>query len=99
MRSTLKKKIMRVNRNYIIFLGFLFTLTSFAQDSKVLELATCKQLALDNNRRITKAKRQVDAANQGIKAAKLSAYPMLDASGVWCLFRRSFRRSHEWPDT
>lgn len=80
MRSTLKKKIMRVNRNYIIFLGFLFTLTSFAQDSKVLELATCKQLALDNNRRITKAKRQVDAANQGIKAAKLSAYPMLDAS-------------------
>lgn len=71
---------MKVKRIYIVFLGFLFTLTSFAQHSKVLELATCKQLALDNNRRISKVKRQVEAANQGIRAAKLNAYPMLDAS-------------------
>ncbi|EKB06347.1 hypothetical protein HMPREF9711_00719 [Myroides odoratimimus CCUG 3837] len=71
---------MKVNIRYIVCLGFLFTLTSFAQNSKVLELAICKQLALDNNKRISKTKRELEASDKGIKAAKLAAYPMLDAS-------------------
>ena len=71
---------MKSKNKYIVFLGFLFTLTSFAQHSKVLELASCKQLALDNNKRITKTKKQLEASAEGIKAAKLEAFPMLDAS-------------------
>ncbi|WP_413511772.1 TolC family protein [Myroides odoratus] len=71
---------MKINSRYSLGLGFLFTLTSFAQNSIVLELATCKQLALDHNKRITKVKRQLEASDQEVKAAKLGAYPMFDAS-------------------
>lgn len=71
---------MQTKKRYIVFLGLLFTVTSFAQNSKVLELATCKQLALDHNKRITKTKKQLEASSEGIRAAKLEAYPMLDAS-------------------
>lgn len=71
---------MQTKNKYIVILGLLFTVTSFAQNSKVLELASCKQLALDNNKRITKTKKQLEASSEGIRAAKLEAYPMLDAS-------------------
>lgn len=71
---------MKLNIRYIVCLGFLFTITSFAQNSTVLELASCKQLALDNNKKISKSKRQLEASGKGIEAAKLAAYPMLDGS-------------------